>query len=47
MIITSETYKALSIFRALSPEDRSALLDLLEELRQSQEKCADSQGKEP
>ena len=46
MRITSETYKALSIYRALSPEDRKVLIDLLEALRRSQEKYGDSPEKE-
>ena len=42
MIITSETYKALSIFRALTPHDQDFLIDLAEALLQSQAACDDS-----
>jgi len=41
----NEVKEALDLFRALTPENQDALLDLAEELQRSQEACADSTAK--
>ena len=46
MCITNEVKEALSVFRALTPENQDTLLDLAEELLRLQEVCDGSTAKE-